>query len=108
VVDLSLVLKINSAPEMPSRLTHEQFCRLWRDLEAAGIETHGVETAEAKMIELRKLYEPFAFAMSRHFLFAMPQIVLDRPAVDNWQRSAWMGHTPGLSDLALEPDGDHF
>jgi voltage-gated potassium channel Kch len=108
VVDLSLVLKINSAPEVPNRLTHERFCRLWRDLEAAGIETHGVETAEAKLTELRKLYEPFALAMSRHFLFTMPEVVLNRPAIDNWQRSAWMGHTPGLSDLALEPDGEHF
>jgi len=109
VVDLSLVLKLGSAPEVPNRLTTEQFCQLWRDLEAAGIETHEVETAEAKMAELRKLYEPFAWAMSRYFMFAMPAIVPDRPAIDNWQRSAWMGHSPALSDLAIgETDGEHF
>ena len=109
VVDLSLVLKLESAPAVPNRLTTDQFCQLWRDLEAAGVETRNEETAEARMTELRGLYEPFAWALSRYFLFAMPVIVLDHQAIDNWQRSAWMPRTPGLSDLALgDTDGEHF
>ena len=61
------------------------------------------------MTELRGLYEPFAWALSHYFLFAMPVIVLDHQAIDNWQRSAWMPRTPGLSDLALgDTDGEHF
>ncbi len=109
VVDLSLVLKLESAPAVPNRLTTDQFCQLWRDLEAAGVETRNEETAEARMTELRGLYEPFAWALSHYFLFAMPVIVLDHQAIDNWQRSAWMPRTPGLSDLALgDTDGEHF
>ena len=109
VIDLSLVLKIDSANPEPNRLTSEQLCRIWRQLQAAGVETHDEATAEAKMAELRAMYEPFAWALSRYFLFAMPAIVLDHPAIDNWQRSAWMARTPGLSDLAVsEGDGEHF
>lgn len=109
VVDLSLVLKIDSAKPEPNRLTSEQLCQIWRQLQAAGVETHDEATAEAKMAELRAMYEPFAWALSRYFLFAMPAIVLDHPTIDNWQRSAWMARTPGLSDLAVsEGDGEHF
>jgi hypothetical protein len=109
VVDLSLVLKLQSIDRQCHRLTTDQLRWLREQLQAAGVEMHDVEVAEPRLAALRAMYEPFVSALSRHFHFALPAIVLDQPAIDNWQRSAWMPRTPGLSDLAASEVGEkHF
>jgi voltage-gated potassium channel Kch len=109
VVDLSLVLKLQSIDRQCHRLTTDQLRWLREQLQAAGVEMHDVEVAEPRLAALRAMYEPFVSALSRHFHFALPAIVLDQSAIDNWQRSAWMPRTPGLSDLAASEVGEkHF
>jgi Ion channel len=109
VVDLSLVLKLNAVDRQCHRVTTEQLNRLREQLQAAGIEMNDVAVAEPRLAALRAVYEPFVSALSRHFHFDLPAIVLDQPAVDNWQRSASMPRAPGISDLAASEVGEqHF
>jgi hypothetical protein len=64
---------------------------------------------EARLAELRAMYEPFVNALALHLLFPLPAFVPDKPAVDNWQTSAWTRRTPGIGNLPGRPDGDeHF
>lgn len=61
-----------------------------------------------KLRELRGLYEPFLQALSKHFLLTLPPLLAPEPIADNWQRSAWMPHSPGLKSLGANADADHF
>lgn len=109
VVDLSVVMTLRPAKSDPNRLTSEQLCRLWKQIQATGVDLRDEAITEAKMTELRAMYEPFAWALSRYLLFELPAIVPDDPAIDNWQRSGWMARAPGLSDLGVtRSDGQHF
>ncbi len=109
MVDLSLVLKLNAVDRQCHRVTTQQLNRLREQLQAAGIEMNDVAAAEPRLAALRAVYEPFVSALSRHFHFDLPAIVLDQPAVDNWQRSASMPRAPGISDLAASEVGEqHF
>jgi hypothetical protein len=38
-------------------------------------------------MELRGMYEPFIFALSTHFLLALPPWVQESAIADNWQAS---------------------
>jgi voltage-gated potassium channel Kch len=109
VVDLSLVLKLQSCDRQCHRLSTDQLRWLREQLLAAGVEMHEVEVAEPRLAALRAMYEPFVSALSRHLHLTLPAIVLDQQAVDNWQRSAWMPRAPGISDLAVSEVGEkHF
>ena len=64
--------------------------------------------AEQKLIELRKLYEPYAFALAKQFQQTLPTWIPAKKTKDNWQTTAWakkMGN--GEKAAALIHD-DHF
>ncbi|HKE08687.1 MAG TPA: potassium channel family protein [Candidatus Acidoferrum sp.] len=64
--------------------------------------------AEQKLIELRKLYEPYAFALAEQFQQTLPTWIPAKKTKDNWQTTAWakkMGN--GEKAAALIHD-DHF
>jgi hypothetical protein len=108
-VDLALVFRTPPQAPDPDRLSPERLHTLRGLLREAGLALHEGPAADAKLAELRATYEPFVNALGRHFAFAVPPILSDRPAVDNWQTSAWTRRTPGLSGLPVRPPGDeHF
>ncbi len=49
---------------------------------------------DAKLAELRTMYEPFVNALAHFFLLTMPPVLSEKVTVDNWQTSAWMRRTP--------------
>ncbi len=106
VVDLSLVLRLESGVTNPDRLPIEQLRWLAARLKEAGVEMHDLAVIEPKLAELRAMYEPFVWALSRDLLLAVPAIVTEHPPIDNWQRSAWQPRTPGLSDLPIGEVGE--
>ena len=108
LVDLALVLKIPPAEPDEPRLTPERFAQLRELLAGAGLEVIDNQV-EQKLAELRAMYEPVACGLARRLLFALPPIVPERRAVDNWQTSPWLGATPGIGDLpAAEARDEHF
>jgi hypothetical protein len=109
VVDLAMVVHVPPEPPQPDRLPPEQ-CRQLRELlKSVGLEFRTGPAGDAKLAELRSMYEPFVNAMAQHFALTLPLIVPDHVTVDNWQTSAWMRRVPGISRLPAPPPGDdHF
>ncbi len=108
-VDLALVFKRPPIAPIPDRLPAERLLRLRELLAAAGLPLQDGPAVDQKLAELRAMYEPFVNALALHFLFALPPILPDKPAVDNWQTSAWTRRTPGIGSLPPVRDGDeHF
>jgi uncharacterized membrane protein len=106
-VDLALVLRTRPADAHNERLTPEQRERLRQLLRDAGIEAFESPDADAKLAELRGMYEPFIDALAGRFLFTVPHIAPEADPIDNWQRSAWMQRTPGINSLP-GPNDEHF
>ena len=64
--------------------------------------------AELKLIELRNLYEPYAFALAKQFQQTLPTWIPAKKTKDNWQTTAWakkMGNGEKAATLIHE---DHF
>jgi hypothetical protein len=108
-VDLALTFRTPPVAPDPERLSGERLARLREQLRGAGVDLPDDPAFEARLAELRAMYEPFVNALARYLLFTLPPVVPDKPAVDNWQTSAWTRRTPGIGSLPVRPDGDdHF
>jgi len=107
-VDLTLVFKITPVALDVDRLRPASFERLKELLSAAGIPLSADPQMEAKLTELRGMYEPFVNALAQYFVLRLPEFLPSRPTADNWQTSAWMPRTPGILDLPSVERGDHF
>jgi hypothetical protein len=115
-VDICLIFGIRPCPPKVDRLPEDSKARLHALLMPTLPEsvTAAAAMAEPRLAELRSMYEPFLQAMADRFLLFLPPVVGAHTA-DNWQRSAWMPHTPGIGSLPAlparpdgKPDGDHF
>jgi Ion channel len=109
VVDLALVFKTPPLIPDPERLPDDRLLQLRQILSAAGLALREGVAVDAKLAELRTMYEPFVNALAHFFLFTMPPVLSEKVTVDNWQTSAWMRRTPGFQNLA-PPSAvdDHF
>ena len=93
----------------PDRLSAAALKKLRADLTQVGLEMKEGPAVDAKLIELRGSYEPFANSLAQFLQFRLPPIVPDKITVDNWQTSAWMRRIAGIGKLAATADGDeHF
>jgi hypothetical protein len=108
VVDLALVFR--TPPRPPAdRLPAERLGELRSRLRAAGLVLADGDAVDAKLTELRQLYEPFVNALAHQLLFRLPPIVADKVPVDNWQSTAWTGRAPGFGKLLRNQGVDeHF
>jgi hypothetical protein len=108
-VDLALIFQVPPRPPERDRLDGDQLGRLREALGGVKVTLRHDPAAAARLAELRAMYEPFVNALACHFLFTLPPILPDRPAVDNWQTSAWTRRVPGLGSLPLtDPRDQHF
>jgi hypothetical protein len=99
-VDLALVFRTPPLAPDPDRLSGGELERLRQELRAAGLDLRAGADVDAKLAELRGMYEPFLAGLARHFLYTLPA-VLPEPTADNWQRSAWMRRAPGIGSLPV-------
>ena len=93
-------------PPQPDRLPAETLRPLREELGAAGLPLREGPAVDAKLTELRGLYEPFVNALADYLHFALPPVQPDKPPVDNWQTSAWMRRAAGFGELPAAGD-DH-
>ena len=88
MVDLAQVF--STPPQAPpDRLPAPVLARLLAELEGAGLALAQGPEMEGRLADLRRLYEPFAVALSRHLLQPLPQWHYETRRRDNWQTSAW-------------------
>ncbi len=105
-VDLALTFRTPPLPPQPDRLSGETLQQLRAELRAAGVLLRDGPAVDAKLTELRGLYEPFVNALAEHLRFALPPVRPDKAPVDNWQTSAWMRRAAGFGELPAADD-DH-
>jgi Ion channel len=108
VVDLSQVF--GTAPRHPDedRLPVEDLRRIRDKLAQHGMKLNDSPEADSKLIELRQMYEPYAYALASYLNQALPPWIPRKKGRDNWQTTAW-GQATGLFDRdpAVVRD-DHF
>ncbi len=87
VVDLALIFGVTPRWPEPDRLPPAQLANMRARLMAAGLQARTGDDADRKLIELRGMYEPFLFALSKHFHLALPPWIQESAVTDNWQES---------------------
>jgi voltage-gated potassium channel Kch len=109
IVDLALVFRTPPLAPVPDRLADSRLAQLREVLRAAGLVLHEDPAVNAKLTELRAMYEPYVNALAHFLLFTLPPILPARPPVDNWQTSRWMRRAPGIGKLPqLDATDRHF
>jgi hypothetical protein len=107
-VDLALVFQTPPVAPEPDRLSAADLERLRAELRQGGAVPRDGADVDARLTDLRGMYEPFVNALARHLLLALPALVPETVPADNWQRSAWMRRTPGIGSLPVGDGEDHF
>jgi hypothetical protein len=112
-VDLGLILKAAPDGSAQSRLTLKDRQLIQQSLREAGVDLDDSKQSDERFDQMRGVYEPFIQALATRFLFTLPPIAPSAPAVDNWQRSAWMPRPPGIGRLPggdenQDRDNEHF
>ncbi len=108
VVDLAQIFQIRPISPEVDRLSTEELANLLRDFDQAGLKLRDPRTIEARLVELRHLYEPFVQGLSDYLILPLPPVRREGPIVDNWQTSAWMERSKGIGRLAeTDPADDH-
>jgi hypothetical protein len=105
-VDLALVFGRPPIAPDPDRLPAARLQQLRQMLREAGLELREDPVADARLAELRGMYEPFVHALAQFFLLALPPILPEKAVVDNWQTSAWTRRVPGFGRLSSADE--HF
>jgi ion channel len=88
-VDLSQVTQTKPDMHCHIRLPQEDQARLRALLAEAGAPLREGPEADARLEELRQLYEPFVFALSHRLLMPLPPWLPGEHALDAWRASPW-------------------
>ncbi|HEV7474862.1 MAG TPA: potassium channel family protein [Pyrinomonadaceae bacterium] len=91
VVDLAQIFR--TAPAKPNaelcRLAPGELERIREILAKNNTHLRDGAEAEAKLAELRSMYEPYVCALSEMLLMPLPPWIVGSEAIDNWKTSAW-------------------
>jgi len=108
-VDLALVL--HAAPREPAidRLPAADLAALRSLLKEGGMPLQEEAEASRRLNELRRMYEPYIYALSNRLLLSVPPWITQSGRADNWQVSAW-GRNADLekTDKSKRFDAGHF
>jgi ion channel len=88
-VDLAQVVNAQYDPHAPDRLSPEELAKLRKTLAAAGMRLRQDDEADAKLLKMRSLYEPYCDALARRLLLSIPAWMRDEKKKDNWQSGPW-------------------
>jgi hypothetical protein len=86
IIELCRVFQLKTSVPASDRLPKDEFKLLEQQLSESGLTFSDADSAEDRLRALRSTYEPFMFALSRHFLLSLPPWRSEEE-VDNWQRS---------------------
>ena len=89
VIDLAYVFNQAPVTSAPDRLPLEDLAALRQTLARAGLPLCDGPEDDAKLAEMRALYEPYVAALGRFLMFSLPPWLPDPDTPDNWQTSAW-------------------
>lgn len=109
VVDLSQVFGTSPKALPYERLTPENLRRIRDMLAPTCLKLQDGEQADRRLTELRKMYEPYIYALASYLHQTLPPWVPHKKAKDNWQTTAW-AQASGLVDegVASVVVDEHF
>ena len=108
VVDLAQIFYAAPRNTGPERLKASDLERLRKLLTRSGLKLLDAPEANAKLSELRQMYEPYLKALAAHLFIELPPWILAKEGTDNWRTSAWgriSGSNPASEGDA--PPDDH-
>jgi hypothetical protein len=106
VVDLAQIVNAPPRAPEPDRLSADALARFKAALAEAGIKLTNPAEFDAKLAELRRMYEPYAFALGQRFILNLSTWMRVSDKVDNWRTSAWEHSSSGLPRSLFDGDGD--
>ena len=108
-VDLAQVVNAQYSPHDTERNTAEDLKRMRAELAQHGVTFYDGADASERLAELRVLYEPYVYGLSRRLHMDLPPWVRPEYKKDNWQSGPW---DRAIQARALERPGhavdDHF
>jgi Ion channel len=109
VVDLSQVFGTPPAEPLQDRLPASDLSRIRDILAQHGLKLHDGSEADQRLLELRRMYEPYIYALGSYLMQPLPPwIPQAKGKKDNWQTTAW-GHAAGMVEKKHVIAGDdHF
>ena len=108
-VDLSQVFKTQPRALPHNRLPIEDLKRIRDMLVQSGLKSDDIEEMGERLADLRKMYEPYLFALAEYLSLSLPPWIPSAKGKDNWQTTAW-GRSAGLVEKEGAAIGaeDHF
>jgi hypothetical protein len=88
-VDIAQVVNASYNPLAPDRLPREELEQLRKKLMEAGMRPRRDDYADAKLLKLRSLYEPYCEALGQRLLMSVPSWISVEKQKDNWQGGPW-------------------
>jgi Ion channel len=111
VADLSQVFGTAPAALPHDRLPPEELRRIRDILAQHGMKLHDSEETDRRLLELRRMYEPYIYALAAYLNQSLPPWIPQKKGKDNWQTTAW-GQSTGLLEKEKEISpvhvDDHF
>lgn len=108
VVDLSQVFGTPPKAVPENRLPAEDLRHIRDVLAQHGLKLHDGPEADAKLAELRALYEPYVFALATYLRQKLPTWIPPKKHKDNWQTSGWARKWERSPEAAKILADDHF
>jgi hypothetical protein len=113
VVDLAQVVNARYDPQAPDRLAPEDLAEIRAQLAQKGLQLRQGPEPEAKLADLRALYEPYVQAIARNLFIALPPWIRHDAIKDNWRAGPWdrIIQARGLGAIVRDRHGptyDHF
>ena len=89
VVDISQIFSAAPRADFADRLCAEDMGRLRASLAADGVPLRDGAEADARLAQLRGMYEPYVRALAEFLAMPLSPWINPKDVVDNWQTSAW-------------------
>jgi ion channel len=110
VVDLSQVFGTRPVAMPYDRLPANELQQLRNTLAQNGMKLADGPEADAKLTELRRMYEPYVYALASYLKQTLPPWIPTGKHKDNWQTTAW-AKTSGVAEADQHAHAgvdDHF
>jgi Ion channel. len=108
VVDLSQVFGTSPRALPEDRLPSDELGRIRDVLAQHGMKLNDGETADQRLVELRRMYEPYIFALASYLNQSLPPWIPLKMGRDNWQTTAWGQATGLIENHKTQVHDDHF
>ncbi len=89
VVDLAIIFYTPPMQPERDRLSATELARVRASLVASGLRLSEGDDADRRLTELRDMYEPYIYSLSKYFLITLPPWMHESKRQDNWQMSVW-------------------